>query len=64
METPSIHKKKIIEILTLPIEHHYDEIHKILNMFELYNYSKEVGISQKLSIIKNRRRNKNRFRYF
>lgn len=49
---PKHSQKKIIEILTLPIEHHYDEIHKILNMFELYNYSKEVGISQKHPLLK------------
>ncbi len=45
-------QSKLVDILKQPLEHHYDEVHKILNNFDLWNYSKEIGLSKKHPALK------------
>ena len=40
---PKISSRKIQEQLDLPIEHHYEQIHSLLNSIALEEYKKEIG---------------------
>lgn len=51
-------QSKMVDILKLPLEYHYDQIHIILNNFDLWNYSKEIGLSQKHPALKTNEENK------
>jgi hypothetical protein len=45
-------QSKLVDILKTPLEHHYDNVHEVLNNFDLWNYSKEIGLSQKHPALK------------
>ena len=45
-------QSKLVEILKMPLEHHYNKVHEVLNNFDLWNYSKEIGLSQKHPALK------------
>jgi hypothetical protein len=51
-------QQKIVEQLKIPIGYHYDKIHDTLNMLELNNYMKQIGVIQKHPLTRNDEENK------
>lgn len=45
-------QRKLVDIIKIPLENHYDKVHEVLNMFDLHNYSKEIGLNQKHPALK------------
>jgi hypothetical protein len=52
-------QKKLVDILRLPLQYHYDEVHSVLNMFDLYKYSKQIGLTQKHPALKSKEEEEN-----